>query len=65
MSIQCRDLLALKSFQQIQLIAGQNGLHNLVTWPYINQTADISNWVHGGELVFETGMEPLCRPAAG
>lgn len=59
MSIQCRDLLALKSFQQIQLIAGQNGLHNLVTWPYINQTADISNWVHGGELVFETGMEPL------
>lgn len=55
MSICCYDLLSLKNFKNIKLIAGKNGLYRQVTWPYICTTSTISQWVHGGELVFITG----------
>lgn len=57
MAIACKDLLRLPSFKKIQLLAGKNGLNNPITWPYINQSDNILDWIHGGELVFITGME--------
>lgn len=57
MSLKCVDLFHLKSFEHIELIAGKNGLDNIVTWVYINQDSSVKNWIHGGELVFLTGME--------
>lgn len=55
MSTCCADLLELKSFQEISLIAGKNGLYRQITWPFICTTQTISQWIHGGELLFVTG----------
>ncbi|MEG1346105.1 MAG: PucR family transcriptional regulator ligand-binding domain-containing protein, partial [Acidaminococcaceae bacterium] len=56
MSISCMDLLHLKHFNKIKLVAGENGLQRNVTWPYVGQTLSVANWVHGGELLFITGV---------
>lgn len=56
MSVTCQDLLPLKYFERIKLVAGQNGLDRTVTWPYVGQTSTVSQWVHGGELLFITGI---------
>ena len=50
----CSQLLALPSFQNIQLLAGKSGLYRTVTWPYVTVTPSVSDWLHGGELVFVT-----------
>lgn len=55
MSICCYDLVSLKYFKNIKLVAGRSGLYRQVTWPYICTTSSISQWVHGGELIFVTG----------
>ena len=55
MSTCCADLLELKSFQEISLIAGKNGLYRQITGPFICTTQTISQWIHGGELLFVTG----------
>lgn len=57
MNMKCRDLSALRSFEKIRLIAGAGGLDHIITWVYINQDISICDWIHGGELVFITGME--------
>ncbi|MGN0675589.1 MAG: PucR family transcriptional regulator [Oscillospiraceae bacterium] len=57
MNMKCRDLSRLKSFENIRLIAGAGGLDHIITWVYINQDSSICDWIHGGELVFITGME--------
>lgn len=56
MPITCNDLLALKYFSSIKLLAGAKGLERAITWPHIGQTTEISPWVHGGELLFITGI---------
>lgn len=50
MSVTCQDLLPLKYFERIKLVAGQNGLDRTVTWPYVGQTSSVSQWVHGVSL---------------
>lgn len=57
MSIKCENLLELKCFQQIKLVAGSGGLNHTITWVYINQDDSVSKWIHGGEMVFITGMD--------
>lgn len=56
MIVKCEDLLTLNAFKNIKLMAGENGLHRTVTWPYVGQSTDITQWVHGGELLFITGI---------
>lgn len=56
MSITCKDLLNLKQFQKVKLHAGEKGLDRVITYPYVGQTASVSEWVHGGELLFITGV---------
>lgn len=55
MSVCCYDLLSLKYFQNIKLVAGNKGLYRHVTWPFICTTPTVSQWLHGGELLFITG----------
>ena len=59
MAITCADLLQLKIFNSIKLVAGKNGLNRQITWPYVCQTNSISDWVHGGELLFITSLEHI------
>ncbi|MGN1417358.1 MAG: PucR family transcriptional regulator [Oscillospiraceae bacterium] len=55
--MKCSELSELRSFKNIELIAGAEGLDHTITWVYINQAPDVGQWIHGGELVFITGME--------
>ncbi|MGL4337023.1 MAG: PucR family transcriptional regulator [Turicibacter sp.] len=52
----CNDLLNLNIFKNINLVAGENGIYNIVSWPYICQTLDFYQWVNGGEFMFLSGM---------
>ncbi|RDY28544.1 PucR family transcriptional regulator [Romboutsia weinsteinii] len=54
--VSCNDLLSLNIFKDIKLVAGKNGIYKNISWPYICQTLDFSQWVNGGELMFLTGM---------
>ena len=54
--VSCNDLLNLKIFKNIKLVAGHKGIYKNVSWPYICQTLDFSEWINGGELMFLTGM---------
>lgn len=40
----------------MKLIAGRNGLDNLVNWVHIIEDDDVSKFLHGGELVFTAGI---------
>lgn len=55
MSICCGDLLSLKYFKDITLVAGEKGLYRQITWPFICTTNTVSEWVNGGELLFLSG----------
>lgn len=54
--ISCNDLLSLNIFKNIKLVAGKNGIYKNISWPYVCQTLDFSQWINGGELMFLTGM---------
>ena len=56
MAITCKTLLRAKFFCPIKLMAGRGGLNREVSWPYVGQTASVADWVHGGELLFITGV---------
>lgn len=55
--ITCRELFNLDSFKGVQLLGGEAGLDNVITWPYAKHTKVISPWVQGGEFVLVSGYE--------
>lgn len=60
MSISCADLKGLRHFRQIRLVAGEKGLYRQISWPFICTTSTISQWLHGGELIFISGAGLDC-----
>lgn len=54
--VSCNDLLSLNIFKEIKLIGGRNGIYKNISWSYVCQTLDFSQWINGGELMFITGM---------
>ncbi|SHF03136.1 PucR family transcriptional regulator [Clostridium fallax] len=52
MTFCCRDLSNLKHFSKATLLAGEGGLNNEISWPYVRTTESISEWLYGGELLF-------------
>lgn len=60
MSIQCKEILTLASLKEVKLVAGQPGLDRSLRWVYVADSFDdcleISNWIHGGELVLMSGI---------
>ncbi|MBB6696804.1 PucR family transcriptional regulator [Clostridium algidicarnis] len=54
MTLCCRDLFQLKHFSKAVLLAGEGGLNREISWPYARMTESISQWLHGGELLFVT-----------
>jgi sugar diacid utilization regulator len=57
MAFCCADLLELKSFREIRLIAGEMGLYRKVTWPFTCYTPNVTQWLYGGELLFSASKE--------
>ncbi|WHE07749.1 PucR family transcriptional regulator ligand-binding domain-containing protein [Thermoanaerobacterium thermosaccharolyticum] len=56
MSIKCRDILMLPSLKKFRLVGGKNGLDRNLSWVHVVDVPDVSKWVHGGELLFTTGI---------
>lgn len=56
MAIYCEDLFKLSTFRDARLRAGKTGLGRKITWPYVGTTPSVSQWLHGGELLFLTGV---------
>lgn len=42
---------------RMKLLAGSKGLNNLVKWVHIIEDEEVSNFLHGGELVFTAGIK--------
>lgn len=57
MAITCRDICELDICSRLKLLGGEQGLDNVVTWPYIKNMDTISEWIHGGELIFVIGAK--------
>lgn len=59
MAILLRDLYKeTKSTYGLDLIAGEEGLDNLMNWVYISEDPGTLEFLHGGELIITTGV--LC-----
>ncbi|SNS98594.1 PucR C-terminal helix-turn-helix domain-containing protein [Anaerovirgula multivorans] len=60
MSICCQELFALPSLKSLKLIAGKEGLDRNIRWVYaaevIEDVTELTQWLHGGELVIITGI---------
>lgn len=55
MAVTCREVMELDICSRLKLLGGTNGLDKVVTWPYIKNMDTISEWIHGGELIFVIG----------
>lgn len=57
MAVTCRDIMNLEICSNLKLCGGAEGLDKIVTWPYIKNMDTISEWIHGGELIFVIGAK--------
>lgn len=56
MALELRRLIKKVSHMDITLIAGEDGLHNLVSWVHMVETTEASDFLEGGEIIFTTGL---------
>lgn len=57
MAVTCRDIMELDTCKKLKLIGGAEGLDHAVSWPFIKNMDTITEWIHGGELVFVIGSK--------
>lgn len=57
MALTLRSLCKNASYSYgMRVIAGNNGLSNIVQWVYSIEDIEVSEFLHGGELIFTTGI---------
>ena len=56
MAMELQRLMEKVSHMDVSLIAGKGGIHNLVTWVHMVETAEASDFLEGGEIAFTTGL---------
>ena len=56
MSVELKRLIEKVSHMDITLIAGKNGMSNLVSWVHMVETKEASTFLEGGEIAFSTGI---------
>lgn len=56
MSVQLSHLLKLVSHMDITLLAGEEGLNNMVSWVHMVETREASSFLEGDEIAFTTGI---------
>lgn len=54
--MELQRLMEKVSHMDVSLIAGKGGIHNLVTWVHMVETAEASDFLEGGEIAFTTGL---------
>ena len=50
------DILQRKHFENIEVIAGKDGLNRMVKWVHIVEVTNIRNLLNGNELILSTGV---------
>lgn len=56
MSVELKTLIAKVSNMDITLVAGEDGLCNLVSWVHMVETREATTFLNGGEIAFSTGI---------
>ena len=56
LAVELNRLMKKVSHMDITMIAGENGLSNIVSWVHMVETAEASNFLEGGEIAFTTGI---------
>lgn len=56
MAIELERLMKKVSHMDITLLAGDKGIHNLVSWVHMVETTEASDFLDGGEIAFMTGL---------
>lgn len=56
MAIELRRLVEKVAHMDITLLAGEGGMHRLVTWVHMVETTEASSFLEGGEVAFSTGL---------
>ena len=56
MAIELKQLIDKVSNMDITLLAGQERIHNLVSWVHMVETMEASIFLEGGEIAFTTGL---------
>ncbi|PWW26861.1 purine catabolism regulator [Cytobacillus oceanisediminis] len=54
--IKVKDILQRKHFENIEVIAGNEGISRLVKWVHIVEAPNVRNLLSGGELILSTGV---------
>lgn len=52
-----RELLTLPAFAPADVLSGQAGLDQPITWVHVSEVADAWRFLSGGELLLSTGLE--------
>lgn len=56
MRVTCRSILSLPYANQLKLLAGKDGMDNVISWVYCMEDPHYVDWLKGGELVLITGL---------
>ena len=56
MGVELQRLIEKVEHMDVTLIAGEGGLHNLVSWVHMVETTEASDFLQGGEIAFTTGL---------
>ena len=56
MAVELQRLMEKVAHMDVNLIAGEDGIHNLVTWVHMVETTEASDFLEGGEIAFTTGL---------
>ena len=56
MAVNIFELMKQVKNMDVTLIAGEKGLHNLVTWVHMIETIEATSFLDGGEIAFTTGF---------
>ena len=56
MAIELSRLIKKVEHMDISLLAGKEGLSNIVTWVHMAETIDASDFLDGGQIAITTGI---------
>ena len=58
MQLSIRDALTIEPLNRAKVLAGENGLDNVITGVNVMEVPDISNWINAGDFLLTT-MYPI------
>ncbi|MDD6482756.1 MAG: PucR family transcriptional regulator ligand-binding domain-containing protein [Lachnospiraceae bacterium] len=56
MAVELQRLIEKVAHMDVTIIAGEQGIHNLVSWVHMIETTEATDFLQGGEIAFTTGV---------